>query len=349
MTRFWLIVVSVVIAGVLAGAGGYWIYQHNQTKVAMVGVSPAADLSAETTLPSPSPSPAVEPVKLLFGGDLMFDRHIRLHMADEGVDFVLAPLSELFSRYDAVIANLEGPVTDNSSRSVGSVLGSTSNFIFTFDPQVVPMLKKNNLRILDLGNNHIANFGSAGITQTKQYLKQEGLAFFGNTGTETTSAERIHYEQFGPHKLAFVSHNQFMPDGFATALTDVRVASAAADIVVVMPHWGNEYQETATGVIVQQAHQLIDAGADVIIGGHPHVIQQHEDYGGKRIYYSLGNFVFDQYFSPEVQQGLLVDMEIHPDQTMTFSEIPIQLLKTGQTTFRPSLDLDGQAVPKMVQ
>jgi len=288
---------------------------------------------------SPKPTPDVEPkpltqrlpVRLLFGGDLMFDRNIRLRMQEFGVSHPLAQLTTIFAQYDAVIANLEGPVTNSPSRSVGSVPGSTNNFFFTFQPEIVPMLRQNSLTILNLGNNHITNFGTAGVTDTKKYLGDGGITFFGNTGQEKTSEERIALRSFGEHIIGFVNLNQFTGGGFETAIADTQFAASRADIVIVMPHWGEEYTAEPNEVIRQQAHALVDAGADAVIGAHPHVTQPWEEYQGKRIYYSLGNFVFDQYFSPEVQRGLLVGMDIFPDQSVEFTEVPIQLEKNGQT------------------
>jgi len=261
----------------------------------------------------------------------MFDRHIRQFINTNSVEFPLEPLAETFGQYDAVIANLEGPVTSYPSRSVNTVPGSTNNFIFTFDPSIVPLLKQHRF-IVNLGNNHILNFGANGVAQTKQFLIDGQVEFFGNTNTETQSSERVLLKNFGKLTLAFVNYNQFVDRGLPTALADVVYARPLADLIIVMPHWGNEYQSTANVTVQNWAHQFIDAGSDLIIGGHPHVIQQSEEYSGKMIYYSLGNFVFDQYFEPAVQRGLLVSVEIKPDKTMIFTEIPIQLERTGQTT-----------------
>lgn len=298
-------------------------YQGKNSITSFPKVAPFSDSSASPT--------AKEPIRLLFGGDLMFDRHIRQRMAEHGVSFILQPLEELFQQYDTVIANLEGPVTTFPSRSVNSAIGSTNNFIFTFEPAILPMLKNNRFHILNIGNNHIQNMGVEGVAQTKQLLQQNDIQFFGNSDTETSPAERVLVQSDTTPTLAFVNYNQFVPRGWETALEDVRYATQEAEMVIVLPHWGNEYQKIANQVIQEQAHALIDAGADLIIGGHPHVVQQKEEYQGKTIYYSLGNFVFDQYFQPEVMQGLLVGVEIESDQTLHFTEIPVRIDKSGQT------------------
>jgi poly-gamma-glutamate synthesis protein (capsule biosynthesis protein) len=273
-----------------------------------------------------------ESFTILFGGDLMFDRHIRLGMEKNGVEHILAPLRETFLAHDMVVANLEGPVTTFPSKSVGSAVGSTNNFLFTFDPSIVPMLKGNNFELLSLANNHIRNFDVEGVEQTKRFLDEGGVGYFGYTGEELASSERVKFIEKEGKKLAFVGVNQFVSKGFDIGEEDVIFARQNADIVIVMPHWGNEYEPHSGTVIEAYAHKLIDLGADLIIGSHPHVIQQVEEYREKKIYYSLGNFVFDQYFEPAVQKGWLVAVEVHPDSSMQFKEIPIRLNKGGQTT-----------------
>ncbi len=318
-----VIVLTIVSVGLV-----FLTQLRSQETAAIAESNPVPTAQAEIAYP-PTPSP--QPVRLLFGGDLMFDRNIRLRMQEFGVRHPLAQLTEFFSRYDAVIANLEGPVTDNLSRSVGSQPGSTNNFFFTFQPEIVPMLKENNLTVLNLGNNHITNFGTDGIVQTKRYLSEAGIAYFGNTGQEKLANERVLFKRFGEHTIAFVNLNQFTAQGFETAVADTVYASQSADIVIVMPHWGEEYTPEPNRVIREQAHQLVDAGADAIVGGHPHVIQSWEDYMGKRIYYSLGNFVFDQYFQPEVKKGWLVEMHIWQNGQLQYKEIPIRLETDGRT------------------
>lgn len=280
------------------------------------------------------PAPPAKEARILFGGDLMFDRTIRQRMDKQGVGFILSPLKETLTSYDLVVANLEGPVTSFPSRSVNSEVGSSNNFLFTFEPTIVPMLSEHNISIVNLGNNHITNFGTVGVEQTKSFLSDGNVAYFGNTGLEKSPEERILVTKVSDYNLAFVNMNQFIDDGFAEGLVDVEVANQKSDVdlVIVMTHWGNEYQASASAVIRQQAHQLVDAGADVIIGTHPHVIQNVEAYNGKVIYYSLGNFVFDQYFQPEVRKGWLVEMSIKNDLSLEFKEIPIQLQANGQTT-----------------
>lgn len=284
------------------------------------------------TLASPQPTTPPSKVTLLFGGDLMFDRHIRLALQKNGVDFALKELQPLFLQHDYVIANLEGPVTNFPSKSVGSAVGSTNNYLFTFDPSIALMLHEMNITIVNIGNNHILNFGMTGLSQTKVSLDDSKVQYFGNAASD--ESERIFFVEKNGIKIAFTNYNEFGTNGFERALTDIQKARVTADIVILYTHWGAEYQTLANSVIQQQAHQFIDAGADAVIGSHPHVVQQHELYKNKHIYYSLGNLVFDQYFEEAVQNGLLVSLTVEGSQITQMTELPIVLQKNGQTVLK---------------
>ena len=106
-------------------------------------------------------------------------------------------------------------------------------------------------------------------------------------------------------KIGWVGYNGLIGK-IDPILEDVKKIKQEADIVAVYTHWGAEYNENFTKTQQEQAHQIIDAGADVIFGSHPHVVEPMEEYKGKIIFYSLGNFVFDQLFSEKTQQELAV-------------------------------------------
>lgn len=278
------------------------------------------------------------PLKLLFGGDLMFDRHIRLNAQREGnYDFIFSDLKELFFDYDLVVANLEGPITDHNSVSLGTIPGSPENFIFTFDPQVGQVLASHNIRAVCLGNNHILNFGQEGLASTKHYLGQNEVDFFGFAGDD---GERTLVKELDGFRLGFVNYNQFITGGLAAAKEDIERLLPDTDWLILYAHWGNEYQPYPQEEIKALAHQFIDQGVDLIIGSHPHVVLPQEEYQGKMIYYSLGNFVFDQYFSPETMTGVLVEVVIDTDERkIETREWPIKMEKNGKTTLSSSLSL----------
>ncbi|HQM15913.1 MAG TPA: CapA family protein [Candidatus Woesebacteria bacterium] len=275
-------------------------------------IGSTGEMDVEISTPTPTPSPPT--LTLLFAGDLMLDRHVRSRANETGFDALLGEsLRQLLLKQDLVIVNLEGPITQSPSVSVGSEPGSTNNYIFTFDPHVTDFLSKYQMRLVSLGNNHITNFGIDGVISTLNYLYQAKIEHF---GWVAQSHELNEYNQeylvisLNDFNLGFVNFNQFSSQPFESALNAVVLMREKTDFVIVYTHWGEEYVPNPNQVIKNQAHQLIEAGADLVIGSHPHVIQPMEEYQGKRVYYSLGNFIFDQYFSPEVSLGQLVEMTL---------------------------------------
>lgn len=275
---------------------------------------------------------SVNPVNssILFVGDLMFDRHIRQAAEKQGNDFILEKIKELLSENDFVVANLEGPITDNRSVSVGSKMETKNNFIFTFDPTLTKTLAEHRIKIVNLGNNHIFNFGVAGVSQTKKYLAEAGIEYFGDVGANDST---ILTKEKDGLKLVFINYNYAAASSRERTLEALREAEKPDSVSIVCPHWGEEYRTGDPGPAVRRlAHEFVDAGADLVIGTHPHVVQDSEEYQGKKIYYSLGNFVFDQYFSPETQKGLAVRVSVNPkDRTMEFQEISLRMQKNCQT------------------
>ena len=278
-----------------------------------------------------------EPVKILFVGDMMLDRHIREAVGKYGggdYDYVLQPLKEKLAEFDLVVGNLEGPITENESTSVNTKIGESKNFVFTFDPAVAKVLFDNNIKLVNIGNNHILNQGEKGIEQTKRYLDEVGVNYFDESSTffGDQSPTLVIDKSRTLIRIGFVSYNYSVPNSADAAVEEIRSAKEKSDVVIVCPHWGTEYKVGDPGEAVRAlAHRFIDAGADLIVGTHPHVVQNSEEYYGKKIYYSLGNFIFDQYFQKETMEGLGAEVTINPDRTMEFGELKFEMTKRGQT------------------
>lgn len=269
--------------------------------------------------------------EVLFVGDAMFDRGIK-YASDKngGFYYVFDNVKKLLQSKDLVVANLEGPITDNKSISYGSIPGSRNNYFFTFDPKITPVLFNENIRLVSLGNNHILNFDKEGLESTKNYLNQTGIDYFGAPNDKISIIKEVK-----GLKVAFVNYNEFYGDVFGEAentANEIKRIKPLADIVIAYCHWGEEYQKQPTPAVKQFAHQFIDAGADVVIGSHSHIIGATEEYNGKKIYYSLGNFIFDQYFSEDVRNSMGVEIKINLEtKALGFSEKYFYLDTTGQT------------------
>jgi poly-gamma-glutamate synthesis protein (capsule biosynthesis protein) len=272
-------------------------------------------------------------LQILFAGDLMFDRGIRYYAnKNEGNEFIFDKIYPALANNDLVVVNLEGPITDNKSVSSGTIPGSTNNYSFTFDPSVAQTLYRENIKLVNLGNNHILNFGDMSPVSTEKYLAQANVDYFGSPRSNRSIVKDI-----AGVKVAFVAYNEFYADTQAQVEQEIAKIKPEADIVVVFCHWGIEYNLEATDGQKDLSHKFIDAGADLIIGSHPHVIEPMEEYNGpdgqsKRIYYSLGNFIFDQYFNENVRNGMGVKLKIDLEtKELSFEEIKFYLGPSGQT------------------
>jgi len=266
-------------------------------------------------------------VRILFGGDMMFDRWIRERAMKRGNAFVFDGVREELRSHDMTVANLEGPITDRPSASMTSEIGSRDNYVFTFDPSWAKTLVEEGIGLVNLGNNHILNQGDDGVAQTKRRLGDAGVSFFG----DPTGDGRMFIRDIRGTRIAFVNYDEFAYDGKENAFEDIATARSSADYVILYAHWGSEYLPVRDD-IRSLAHAFIDAGCDAVIGSHPHVVQEKEVYRDRAVYYSLGNFIFDQYLREDTRKGLLVSMTIDPaSKGMTFRDIPIVLRTDGST------------------
>lgn len=271
----------------------------------------------------------IKEISVLFLGDLMFDRSIRQFAEKKGNDFIFEKIGDFLKNSDLVVANLEGPITDNVSKSINTKPEEKDHFYFTFDSGLAGTLAKHNIKLVNFGNNHILNFGTSGLEQTKKYLTENRVDYFG----DLKNLDKNYFvKEINGMKIGFVGYNQFGGKGAEEINRNIEIIRNTVDIILVYTHWGKEYEKTPSDSIKNLAHSFIDAGADLVIGSHPHVVQNVEEYKGKKIYYSLGNFIFDQYFSAETMKGLAVKVRINPEnKSLKFQEIPLAMDKNGQT------------------
>lgn len=332
-----------VIAGtlVLFGAGLLWPQPvHSPTTTQ---ISPPIAAPAPISKP---PTPAV--TTFIFGGDIMLDRYVN-HTFKGTPDGSATAFSKLdptlFTNQDIRIANLEGPI---SATPIDDNIAA-NNLVFSFPPDTPAALQKIKLTAVSLANNHSSNKGLAGLTNTRTALTAAGIHPIGQQyGFDQDSMWRAP----GGIPTTIIALNT-LDDYDSTALTTaIKSEKAAGQTVVVFPHWGNEYQTHHSSSQHQLAADWITAGANLIIGSHPHVVQDTEVIEGVPVIYSLGNLVFDQFFSEETQQGLLVGGTITKDSiTLTFYPVSIKKmtpqLLLGDTR-QPILGRVGVGLPRLV-
>lgn len=270
------------------------------------------------------------PVKLIFAGDLMLDRYTRTIYQKEGVEHFTKKINAIFIDQDLRVLNLEGPVTENQSVSIDTKNGETGHFKFTFDKKMSKdFLAYNQINLVNLGNNHILNFGELGAKETMDFLEENKVQYFGSPmGDKNNYIEK----EVNGIKIAFINYNRFYKLGSEIVANKIKDAKSRNNFVIVYAHWGNEYELVQSTTQKDIAHSFIDSGADLIIGSHPHVVQPIEIYKNKAIFYSLGNFVFDQFFSEDVRTELLVAVSILGDR-FDFQLEPIYRNKDGSVDF----------------
>ena len=139
--------------------------------------------------------------KILFVGDMMFDRYIRQVGYNKGEDYVFSCVNNFLRDFDLVIGNLEGPITENASVSIFTKPDSPDNYRFTFPSDTAKILVKNNIKLVNLGNNHIGNFGQTGIDSTKKFLKESGVNYIDDSS--------VYITKIGGQNISFISYNEF--------------------------------------------------------------------------------------------------------------------------------------------
>ncbi len=299
-----------------------------------VGVGPVGTTIIATTTEEVVPT-LTRDVSLIFVGDVMLDRNVAARVKaakDDEYPFRNIVDDPRFTSPDLRVMNLEGPVTDQRRSPEKSI-------DFMFDPRFLPVLKQVGFDVASQANNHGHDQGTIGANDSRARLKAAGFTVFGDEvrnddvsmATTTVNGRRI----------AFVGFNSVSaPINDEIAAATMAKARAAADTVIAFMHWGVEYHDTPSTDQVARSHWLIDHGADIIIGAHPHWMEGMSVYHGKPIVYSLGNFVFDQDWSPETQQGLSVGVKI-TDASVEFQLYPVQILKS-QPSFLEGAERDAR-------
>lgn len=239
--------------------------------------------------------------KFLFFGDLMLDRHVGEKIKSKGLPFLFSELDKagVFKGCDFVSANLEGAVTDN-----GAHYKPDNAYDFAFKPDLINELKKYNFSYFSNANNHLADQGRNGIMETEKNLAKMGFIFSGCQDSETGACSATTTVINGK-KIGLISFSQVYRSLNREKILDiVRNIASTSDITIVNIHWGIEYEHNFSKTQQELGRGLVDAGADMVIGHHPHVVQGVEIYKNKPIFFSLGNFIFDQYFSADTQEEL---------------------------------------------
>ena len=291
---------------------------------------------------------AREEVSLIAVGDISYSRGVEKTIKKQkNINYPFLKIGDFLRSSDLVFGNLETPIT--AGREI-----SDREMIFRSNPGTEQALKNAGFSILSLANNHTPNFGESGLKDTFNYLKKADLDYIG-AGENEIEANRPIYREKKGIKFAFLAYNDLdvVPASYEASdqragtafmnnekmIKAVKAAKEKVDFVIVSMHAGIEYTGKPNSSQTNFAHAAIDAGADLVIGHHPHVVQTMEEYKGKYIFYSLGNFVFDQAWSLDTKEGLAIKVYFTKSGISKISLLPITMKNFAQ----PSLAVDLEA------
>jgi poly-gamma-glutamate synthesis protein (capsule biosynthesis protein) len=274
-------------------------------------------------------------------GDIMLAGSSVRTMHKLGYDYPFAATAKTLRQGDIVIGNLEAPVA-----AAGDEF-TAKKFRFKLDPKAAPALKNAGFTHLSLANNHILDFGEEGLRQTVRILGMQGLDFSG-AGADLAAARKAIITEVKGVKIAILSYSLVYPEeffagtdragtapGYAPLFTaDITAAKKAADYVIVSFHWGGEGLDKPKPYQKSAGHRAIDAGADIVIGHHPHVLQGIEYYRSGVIFYSLGNFAFGS-MSRSADRSIIARITLE-DGIKEVEIIPLNVLNSD-VRFQPRI------------
>jgi poly-gamma-glutamate synthesis protein (capsule biosynthesis protein) len=273
-------------------------------------------------------------LRVVFAGDVMLDDGPGRTLAAGGDP--LAPFAAILAEADYRVGNLECPIA-----TVGKPMESKI-FSFRADPRALAVLK-GRFDALAVANNHSGDYGKEAFLQTLGFLDAGGIRHVGG-GRDLTAAHAPLWIRKHGLNVAVLAYNEFKPRVFeagadspgiawsedSEVVADIRAARAAgADLVIPFMHWGWEREPDPTERQRTLARRLIDAGADIVVGGHPHVTQGAEYYKGKPIIYSLGNFVFDGFELPAAKRGWLLRLTLDKQGVVAWDTLAADMDAAG--------------------
>ena len=271
-------------------------------------------------------------VSIIFTGDILLDRGVRRQIETSGVESLFAPdVDSLFRQADVVVGNLECPVT----RVEAPV---QKLYCFRGEPQWLDALKAHGFTHLNMANNHTVDQGRRGLRDTWQNVSRAGMVPVG-AGENMAEASRPVLLASAPREVWLIASlrmslenfpflkdrpcvSQLPFDSLVTQVQRLRAEKPRA-VIVVSLHWGAEHTLKPMPQQRQQARRLIDAGADLLVCHHTHTLQTVEEYRGKRIYYSIGNFIFDP-SQPVNRQSCVVRLNVTADD-LSVETLPVTI------------------------
>lgn len=248
-----------------------------QTETASTeSTAPKDTLAAETSITVSLMGDCTLGTDEYFDANTSFNAYYTLY----GADYFFQNVKSYLEKDDLSIVNFEGTLTTSETRA-------DKEYAFKGDPEYASVLTSGSVEAANLANNHSSDYGAESYTDTQTNLKSAGITTFGNDETAVLDIKGIKVGLVGIYEL----------DTHLECRTQLvnninKVKEEGANLIIVNFHWGNETETTPDSNQTTLAHAAIDAGADLVVGHHPHVLQGMEVYNGRTIFYSLSNFCF---------------------------------------------------------
>jgi poly-gamma-glutamate synthesis protein (capsule biosynthesis protein) len=278
------------------------------------------------------------PPPIYFTGDIMLGRFVETLGRRHGTAYFTEHFSTLLGSSTAVVANFESAVANPHIQT------ESGGMRFSTTIELLSVLSQLSVTHASLANNHALDYGTDGYQGARRALTSVGIEPFGHSVLLSTSS--LVYIPYGSTTVAVLGiHTLFAPVDATIVKALIAEAKNRAQFVVAYVHWGDEYVLVHNKAQETLAQTLAEAGVDLVIGHHPHVVQDIDMVDGTPVIYSLGNFIFDQYFSADVKTGLLVGLTLEADTfTLTLHpheqcapSVPCPLEGTAETVFLTAL------------
>jgi poly-gamma-glutamate capsule biosynthesis protein CapA/YwtB (metallophosphatase superfamily) len=277
-------------------------------------------------------------IRIAIGGDIIFGRGVSQIARARGLGYLFEPIAPLLREADWTVLNMEGCISTR-----GAPL--PKEYTFRAPPELAMHLRLAGVSMVSLGNNHSMDYGATALLDTMDYLWQAGVWWAGAGANRAVAAQPV-YVDFGGLRVAFVCFTAVVPRGFPAGartpgvatldavLPTMREVRANADALVVIPHWGDEGTTRPNAKQRRIARLLADAGATLIVGHHPHVVQGYERVGAAHVFYSVGNFIHTPR-SRLSRQAVLLQATLDKSGMREVQSIPLGLQEGRPIPRRP--------------
>lgn len=311
---------------------------------------PPVDSSIAAT---PSSQPQPKTIKVVAVGDILLGRGVESRLKRDNKDYTypFLKVADILKQGDIVFANLEEAITSRTHSLTGIKQGG--KYVLKNEVDAIKGLEYAGFNLFSLANNHILDYYEEGLFDTQAILTQYGMAYSG-AGKNIEEAKKPAIIEKNGVKVGLLSYTDMAevtykgnpplmfiagenkagvakrPTKFDDTIKgEIEKLRKEVDILMVSLHWGYEESFEIWDSQVEFAHKLMDNGVDVILGHHAHQFQGIEIYNGKPIFYSLGNFIFDQN-DPENQEAFIMNMEFADNKLVSLEGIPVRTIDKTQ-------------------